>query len=291
MRSMRTILSLVVAFLILGMARAETCVTIPGAEQLWTNASIHWLLIGEVHGSNETPRAFANLVCDALAHGRDVTVALERPTSEQAALDGILTKRNLRAAQNILLAEHGWRDVMDGRASEAMLRLLLNLRELRKKHKKLVATAFDAPFSGGEAGARDKAMGEALLAIGEAHPKYLVLVLTGNIHAMQSPQFGYNVAAMYLPPGERISLEVTDTGGESWTNSNGACGPSKGGVQTKGKNLPFGIFLDPSLAPYGKVDGVLSLGAPLTSSAPAAGEPSPPPPCRIKYLSEHPDQP
>jgi hypothetical protein len=288
---MRTVPILFGGFLILGMAGAEKCNSIPGAEQLWLNASIHWLLIGEVHGSNETPRAFADLVCDALAHGRNVTVALERPTSEQLALDGVLTKNDLVEAQKTLLAQHGWREVMDGRASEAMLRLLLTLRELRKKHRSLAVMAFDAPFSGEEPGARDKVLGETLLALGKAHPKNLIVALTGNIHAMQSPQFGYDVAAMYLPARERMSLEVTDTGGESWTNSNGACGPSKGGVQTKGKNLPFGIFLDPSLAPYGKVDGVLSLGAPLTSSAPAAGEPSPPPPCRIKYLSEHPDQP
>jgi hypothetical protein len=35
------------------------------------------------------------------------------------------------------------------------------------------------------------------------------------------------------------------------------------------------------------VDGILALGVKLTASAPAAGEPSPLPDCRIKYLSEH----
>ena len=241
-----------------------------------------------MHGSNETPDAFSNLVCDALAHKRQVTVALERPTSEQVALDGILNNRNLGAAEKALLAEPDWKNGMDGRASEAMMRLLLTLRQLRQIHRGSEVVAFDAPFKGENPGARDQAMGYALLGLGRAKPHSLILVLTGNVHAMQAPLFGYDFAAMYLPASERLSLEVTDTGGEAWATFDGACGPSTGGVETKGRTVPFGISLDPSLAPYGKVDGVLSLDVPLTSSPPAAGEPSPLPPCRIKFLSQHP---
>jgi hypothetical protein len=241
-----------------------------------------------MHGSNETPEVFTDLVCDALVHGRKVIVALERPTREQTALDGILTKRDLATAEKMLLAEPGWRNGMDGRASEAMLRLLVSLRELRKQHRGLKLAAFEAPFTGDSAGARDQAMGSALLALDRSIHQSIILVLTGNVHAMQSPLFGYDFAAMYLPAKGRITLEVTGTGGESWANFDGACGSFSDGVKTKGKTTPYGIFFDPSLAPYGKVDGVLSLGVPLTSSPPAAGEPSPLPPCRVKFLSEHP---
>jgi hypothetical protein len=288
MRPMRTgLLILGIALLRAGAAAAVSCPSIPGAEQVLSRTSVHWVLIGEMHGSNETPEVFGNLVCDALVHERKVTVALERPVREQAALDGFLTKRDLAKAENTLFAEPDWRNGMDGRASEAMLRLLVSLRELRKQYRGLKVAAFDAPFTGHSAGARDQAMGGALLALGRSMPQSIILVLTGNVHAMQSPQFGYDFAAMYLPAGERISLEVTDTGGEAWATFDGACGSSRGGVETKGKATPFGIFFDPSLAPYGKVDGVLSLGVPLTSSPPAAGEPSPLPPCRVKFLSEH----
>jgi hypothetical protein len=114
-----------------------------------------------------------------------------------------------------------------------------------------------------------------------------VLILTGNLHAMQASK-RYNLTAMYLPAKEILSLEVTDWGGESWSNdTTGGCGPWKGGVGDKGAKKLYGIFLDPSLAPFGKVDGFLSLGVPLTASAPAAGEPSPVPACRTKFLSEH----
>lgn len=264
------------------------CSPIPGADQIWSKASVRWLFIGELHGSNETPAAFLNLVCDAIAQGKHVTVALERPTSEQAALNNILTARNLATAQESLLRLHDWKEVLDGRGSEAMLRLLVSLRELRRQQPDLEVVAFDAPYTGKNPGARDEAMGHALLSLATAGPHDLVLILTGNLHAMQASQFGYDLAAMYLPAEKILSLEVTDRGGESWTLSGtGACGPSQGGVGDKEAKKPYGIFLDPSLAPFGKVDGILSLGVPLTSSPPAAGEPSPTPACRSKFLSEH----
>jgi hypothetical protein len=269
-------------------AAITACSPVPGADQIWSKASVHWVFIGEWHGSNETPAAFHDLVCDAIAQGKHVTVALERPTSEQSALENILTAKDLSAAQELLLQLPGWKEVLDGRASVAMLRLLVSLRELRRLQPDLRVVAFDAPYTGTTPGARDEALGHALLSLNPAKPNDLVLILTGNLHAMQASKRGYDLAAMYLPPKEILSLEVTDRGGESWSESTtGGCGPSKGGVPDKDANRPYGIFLDPNLAPFGKVDGVLSLGVPLTPSAPAAGEPSPIPACRKKFLAEH----
>src|SRR5579863_10283984 len=94
MRPIRNAL-LILGIVFLRAAAAAKCPSIPGAEPIWSNASIHWVLIGEMDGSNETPDVFGDLVCDALDHQRKVTIALERPTSEQAALDGILTTRDL----------------------------------------------------------------------------------------------------------------------------------------------------------------------------------------------------
>jgi hypothetical protein len=42
------------------------CSPVPGAEQIWSKACVHWVFIGELHGSNETPAAFRDLVCDPL---------------------------------------------------------------------------------------------------------------------------------------------------------------------------------------------------------------------------------
>lgn len=267
-------------------ATFAACTSIPGADQIWSNKQVHWVFVGEDHGSNETPAAFLDLVCDALAHGKNVTVALERPTSEQAALDGVLVARNPAEAQQELLKQPDWKKGMDGRASKAMLRLLFSLRELRMVHADLSVAAFDTPYKAGDdPGARDEAMGRALLALGKAYPDRLVLVLCGNIHAMQAPMFGHDVAAMYIPTEKRLSLEVTDLGGETWVESNGGCGPMKAGVKEKGQTSPRGIYLDPTLPPYGRVDGILALGVPLSASEPAAGDPDPLPECRKKFLS------
>jgi hypothetical protein len=278
---------LTIGFAINAAATTMPCSPVPGADQIWPRASVHWVFVGEFHGSNETPAAFYDLICDAIAHGKHVTVALERTTDEQAAIDKVITSRDLAAAKESLLRLHGWKEVMDGRASEAMLRLLLSLRELHSHHRHLKVVAFDAPYTGG-AREREKAMSEALLALRPTSPDDLVLILTGNLHAMQATKRGYNLAAMYLPRKETLSLEVTDRGGETWSESlEDGCGPQKGGAEDKDASRPYGIFLDPGLAPFGKVDGILSLGAALTPSAPAAGEPSAIPECRAKFLSQH----
>src|SRR5260370_28677150 len=97
-----------------------------------------------------------------------------------------------------------------------MLRLLVSLGELRRLHPDLRVIAFDAPYKG-TAGAREEAMGHALLSLVTAKPHDLVLILTGNLHAMQAPQFGYDLAAMYLPRREILSMEVTDRGEKTRT--------------------------------------------------------------------------
>jgi hypothetical protein len=219
---MRIALQFLVAMgLAINAAAASTsCSPVPGADQIWSKAGVHWVFIGEMHGSNETPAAFRNLVCDAIAHGKHVIVALERPSSEQAALDDILTAKDLAKARESLLQLPGWKEVPDGRGSEAMLRLLLSLRELHRRHSDLKVAAFDAPYAGPpSAAARDEALGHALLSLRPAKPNDLVLILTGNLHVLQASKRPYDFAAMYLPPNEILSLLVTDRGGETWSQS------------------------------------------------------------------------
>ena len=119
-------------------AATAPCSPVPGADQIWSKASVHWVFIGELHGSNETPAAFRELVCDAIAQGKHVTVALERPTSEQAALDNILTAKDLAAAQESLLQLPRWTFMFGGAAVEAAF----------WKHVGLIAQVFvqSSPF-------------------------------------------------------------------------------------------------------------------------------------------------
>jgi hypothetical protein len=286
------ILLILLGLSITSQASFPACMPIPGANQLWSNKQVRWIFVGELHGSNETPAAFADLLCDAAAHGKTVIAALERPASEQNALSGMLTVNDLPSAEKFLLDEPGWKNGTDGRASEAMLRLLLSLRELHLIYPQLSVAAFDTftgPYRADRPGDRDEAMGRELLTLGRSHPDAIILILTGNLHGMEAPMQGYRLAAMYIPGAQRISLQVTDTAtGDSWTDWSDGCGSTRNGVKQKGPTSPRGIYLDPDLAPYGKVDGILSLGLPLSSSGPADGILDPLPECRKKFLIAHP---
>jgi hypothetical protein len=281
-----------IRFFIFLMCTADAmaqCNPIPGADALWSNRNLHWIFVGEMHGTNETPAEFANLVCDALVHGKHVTVGLEHLPNEESAINDLLTAKDPSEAQSELLHKNLWNGApsMQGRSSKAMLKMILSMREMHQRYEHLRVVTFDIGFDPTQGpGARDEAMGKELLRIGNERPEDLIVILSGNFHAMQEQKLGYPFMAMFVPAERRISLEVTDWGGSSWTEINGRCGPNEGAaVGDKNKHLSRDIFLDASLAPFGKVDGVLSLGAKLTASAPANEEPNPLPECRLKYLN------
>jgi hypothetical protein len=68
------------------------------------------LLVGEVHGTVESPAFFAETACAALAGGRAVTVALEIPVAEQARLEAFLASPGGAADRAALLTGAFWRD-------------------------------------------------------------------------------------------------------------------------------------------------------------------------------------
>lgn len=282
-------LSIAAALLLIGASRlVHPCTPVPGAAQLWSQTGVRWLWVGEVHGTTETPALFGDLVCDALAHGRHVTVALERPSTEQAAIDAIVASADRNSAQQALLNQTDWRVAFDGRTSQAMLALLFELHDLKAEYPSLrvVAAVDPAAFASGPK-ANDEAMGKAILALGGKQPQDLVLVLTGNVHGLKNAMFGSDSAAMYLPGKEVTTLQVTDAGGQAWTLTPKGCGAARGGIPDKDKTRPFGVYLDPTLARVGAVDGIVALGKPTTASPPANGAAVAAAPCREAFLAAH----
>ena len=275
------------AMMLAAGSAGATCAPLPGASAVLANAATRYLVVGEMHGSNEEPRLFGELVCHALADGRQVVVGLERSTSEQAALDDVLVGSDLHAAEAKLIHEPGWTDIWDGRSSGAMLDLMVRLRTLRAADKSLQVIALDGPVPGSEAGARDKVLGQSILTAAEKNPRSMVIVLMGNAHTMLKPVFGYATAAMSLPQQQTVALEITDAGGTIWADVGAGCGPVANGLPGKPATAAKGIYLDASLAPIGVVDGVLSVGGTLTASLPAADR-SRPAPCFVKYEKLHP---
>src|SRR5262249_34099841 len=78
------------------------------------------VLLGELHGNNETPRLVGELAIHATALGA-VRVGLEIPVDQQARIDRFLASAGVGGDRQALLRGRFWtRDLQDGRSSAAM---------------------------------------------------------------------------------------------------------------------------------------------------------------------------
>ncbi len=85
--------------------------------------------------------------------------------------------------------------------------------------------------------------------------------------------FGFPTSAMVLPRSVAVSLEITDAkGSQAWNCVSSGGGSHPSGVPDKDSGRAYGIYLDPSQAPIGQVDGIFALKAPLTASPPAIND-------------------
>lgn len=244
------------------------CAEIPGADQVLGRSGLRFLLAGEMHGTNEGPEIFGDLVCIAGQGKRAIAVGIERPGGEQGAIDAFLDAADHEAARAALLSHKGWH-VLDGRSSEAMLALLEKLRGLKRQGRIQAVIALDDSRPGDSSAQREERMAARLTEAASERPGGLVMALTGNVHASRKAiaEIGtYPLMGMLLPAGETLSLWIADQGGEAWTQMDGECGPhpfgASGGAR-RGVTLSRGEGI---LAGY---DGLLSTGARVTPSLPA----------------------
>jgi hypothetical protein len=255
-------------------AAPSPCAAVPGADQL-LGSSINWVVIGEMHGTNETPDAFADLVCLAAKTGRPVTVALEYPVDEQPVIDAFLASDGGPTAQAGLLAAPVWhRDMQDGRTSVAFLRLFHRLRVMKQHHLIEGVRAFDVPDKGNEPRERNAAMADHLTAL-VSGPDRLVMVLVGNFHAVRHPleRGGTTIrpAAALLPRDRTVTINVIGNGGVAWNCQQDGCGPHDYGGDPKAM---AGIV--PVTDADGGWDMLYMLGKPVTAAVPAVpAEPRP----------------
>ena len=255
------------AAMLLSAATASPCLPVPGADQLWAPTT-NWVFIGEVHGTNETPDAFANLVCLAAKTRRPITVALEYPVDEQPVIDAFLASDGGSAAEAALLAAAMWhRDVQDGRTSVAFLRLFQRLRVMHHQHLITGVRAFDVPEKSVEPRERNAAMADRLAALAP-HPDQLVMVLVGNFHAIRHPveRAGKTIqpAAALLPRGRTVTVNVVGNGGTAWYCQQDGCGSRDYGRNAQDK---AGIALVADAD--SRWDAVYMLGTTVTAAVPA----------------------
>lgn len=190
------------------------------------------VLLGEIHGTQEIPALVGELVELEARGGKQMILALEVTTREQAIVDRYLMSSGSKADRVALLAGAHWQDAMhDGRDSEAMFVLIEHVRNLRERGGNIAITLFDP---GGDA-RRNQQMAENLRAIARHSPQATLLVLTGNVHAMTSapPWAMFDrgkrieppmTAGRYLSDLHPLSINIDAASGDMWVCMDGECG-------------------------------------------------------------------
>ena len=143
----------------------------------------HVLILGEMHGTQQSPQLAGIAVCDALRARRGVGLFMEWPTSLQDALPD----------ESRLLSDAFFTSsFQDGRRSHEMLALVMRAQAWSKRGAPLSVVPMD-PVEGD----RDAGMATAVREWIGAHPESVAVVLVGNVHARLTK--GFHADASYEP--------------------------------------------------------------------------------------------
>lgn len=191
------------------------------------------LMLGETHGSNESPELAGRIACADALKG-PVVLGLEIPTSEQAAIEEFLASDGGNAAKTRLLSRDFWQTDKDGRASAAMFALIEYIRWLKRRD--LPVSIFAFAQRGERRGiTRDAALAGSIRKYRLKHLKTRMIVLTGNVHASHAQVLELGESRI-VPAGYLLgdlhptSVLVTYPSGSIW-----ACMPDCGVHQVGSK--------------------------------------------------------
>lgn len=248
----------------------EPCKPISDWNTIISEKKIRWIVLGEMHGTNEMPDIFADAVC-LTSQVSPTVVALELPAIDQPRIDAYLKSDGGPKAQQAFFEAYIWKSrVKDGRSSEAFFRLCEQLRRWHKIGKVRAVIAFQpVRFKEPPTSAEyERAMADL---IEKNTPKgFRVLVLVGNVHAIRTKvDFGpepYLPMAGHLPRRNTISLDISSNGVSSaWAcRGQGQCGEMTFG--RKGDEHARGVILNKESNE--RYDGQLFLGTSTTASVP-----------------------
>lgn len=252
------------------LAADNGCRPIEGVKEVIGPGRI--LLLGELHGTKESPAFLSAVSCHAVSEELSVTVALELPHSEEEAVETFLGSTG--SAEDLLkiLRLPFWaKSYQDGRTSRAMLTLLEDLRSMKQSGGKLQVVLMDAPS---EPRTRDEAMAGRLLAVAKESPDGFLVALSGNVHnrtARGSRGMGERV--LKGAGAERLtSLDLSHNGGTAWIcEATEGCGPLRLRGGGTGPGLQVNLYAEPDSMGY---HGTYHVGE-ITASPPAKDEGEP----------------
>lgn len=213
------------------------------------------LLFGELHGTDLSPAAFADVACHLGRKHGEVVIGLEIGHDEQERLDAFLASDGSEGDRRRLLSGAFWTDpYQDGRRSRAMAELLEALRALRATGIDVRVVAFD-PLPDVDFRDREEGMARNLVDAWRRHPGEPFAVLTGNIHPRTTRGAPWDPE--FVPMGRRIEaagvdvlpLELRHAGGSAWTCTGASaddCGPlSIGGSGEPRETATLELFSEP----------------------------------------------
>jgi hypothetical protein len=192
------------------------------------------VLVGEVHGTTETPRLFGNLVTVAAREAnKRIGVGLELPILLQGLFDeAVKNNTKIDSFREQLLANPAWQKIDDGRSSEAMLDLICDTLQLAESRK---VSLFFFDTSNIE---RDASMAQFIGQHVREQRYDVTFILTGNIHANTAPH--HPRKQTIVPMGYRLeeqgftvhSYDVRYGEGEAWI-----CAPECGVHSLTGSSM------------------------------------------------------
>jgi hypothetical protein len=241
-------------------AQASACRNVEGAEALLSDREKRYIIVGERHGTAETPALFGDLACLASAKG-SLIVGLEMEADQQPALDAFLASDGSAAARQAWRRAKHWQ-LRDGRGSIAMWMMIERLRRLRAEGRDLTAIAFMHQASTVEA--RERAMADAWRAAMDARGDARLLILIGSVHA-ESEAIGQSVpAASFVPQRARLTLSYVP-----WEAVR--CGPHPCGGAGAGRPRILGEA--PAEWRWPRYDAYYTVGRRFSPSAPPPESP------------------
>lgn len=253
------------------LAASLVCAAPAGADALWDDPQVRFVVVGELHGTVEAPAAFAEIACDASAD-RPLVVALELSDQMQPSLDQWMASDGGAAAKSAFLDQPFWKEAViegDGRSSEAMLAMLERLRDLKAGGRDILVVATQPSVhrpEGFDQSYFEVYMAHAWIRAAYSRPEARVLILVGNMHAMKDRMHpdDHLFAAGHIDKRFVRSLKVAQQGGATWDlSSDGHFGISP---QYAAEPADMrGVILQPVRG--GLYDGWLALG-PATPSPP-----------------------
>lgn len=231
------------------------------------------VLIGEIHGTQEMPRLFGNLVTVAVREkNQRIGVGFENPIQLQPLIDdAVINNTKIDSFRQQLIANPIWQQLNYGTSSEAMLDLICDMLRLAQSQK-LSLFFFDTHFNNPK-NDRDEKMAQFIGQRARARNYDVTYILTGDVHANKAPQdpWGMKIIPMghwLVEQGFAVhSYDMRYGDGESWDC---ILPPGTTNISTSTPECGVHPMKADSLAIDPGYDGLLFLG-PIHASPPAHG--------------------